>query len=135
MFGKKAGIPLELIPPTVGLNRKFYDMLTMLLINISVVAKVDIKHCKVIFWDLGGQERLRSIWKNYYHESQGLIYLLDAADPKRFEQASRVLGEISATCLFQLYASTNLFVDDLMQHPDLKSIPVLVLANKQDLEV
>ena len=40
-FGKTPGIPVEKIPPTVGLN----------------VGKMFVDGCRVIFWDLGGQVR------------------------------------------------------------------------------
>ena len=33
----------------------------------------------LIFWDLGGQAGLRSIWDKYYAESNALIYLIDAS--------------------------------------------------------
>ncbi|CAK4200616.1 unnamed protein product [Aphanomyces euteiches] len=75
MFGKKAGIPLDKIPPTVGLN----------------IAKVDIARTNVIFWDLGGQERLRAIWSKYYSESHGIVFVIDSADEERFEEAKTAL--------------------------------------------
>jgi len=34
---------------------------------------------QLIFWDLGGQAGLRSIWDKYYAESNALIYLIDAS--------------------------------------------------------
>lgn len=73
-----------------------------------------IQRCQVIIWDLGGQERLRSIWSKYYRESHGIIFLVDAADASRFEEVQVTLHE-------------------LYRDPDLTGIPILVLANKQDL--
>ncbi|OQS04540.1 ADP-ribosylation factor-related protein [Thraustotheca clavata] len=110
-FGKKPGIPLEKIPPTVGLNTKKridaeYDY---------VVAKVDIKRTNVIFWDLGGQERLRAIWSKYYSESHGLVFVLDAADPQRFGEAKNAL-------------------EIMLSNEELYGIPILILSNKNDLE-
>ncbi|CAM9316709.1 unnamed protein product, partial [Ectocarpus sp. 8 AP-2014] len=43
IFKKVQGIPPSKIPPTVGLN----------------VGKMDVGGCKLTFWDLGGQVRLR----------------------------------------------------------------------------
>lgn len=99
IFGKKPGIPLDKIPPTVGLN----------------IARVDIKRNRIIFWDLGGQERLRVIWSKYYSESHGIVYVVDSANERRFEDAKTTLQTMIA-------------------HPELQGIPLLVLANKQDLE-
>ncbi|KAG9412029.1 hypothetical protein AC1031_017663 [Aphanomyces cochlioides] len=98
MFGKKAGIPLDKIPPTVGLN----------------IAKVDIARTNVIFWDLGGQERLRAIWSKYYSESHGIVFVIDSADEERFEE--------SKTALFTM-----------LDTPELSNVPLLILANKKDL--
>ncbi|ETV91693.1 hypothetical protein H310_13763 [Aphanomyces invadans] len=99
MFGKKAGIPLDKIPPTVGLN----------------IAKVDISRTNVIFWDLGGQERLRAIWSKYYNESHGVVFVVDSSDTARFDEAKAALASMLA-------------------HPELSDVPVLVLANKSDLD-
>ncbi|ETV70418.1 hypothetical protein H257_14094 [Aphanomyces astaci] len=99
MFGKKAGIPLDKIPPTVGLN----------------IAKVDISRTNVIFWDLGGQERLRAIWSKYYSESHGVVFVVDSSDPARFDEARAALASMLA-------------------HPELSDVPLLVLANKSDLD-
>ncbi len=33
----------------------------------------------LIFWDLGGQAGLRSIWDKYYAETNALIYLIDSS--------------------------------------------------------
>ena len=30
-----------------------------------------------MFWDLGGQKILRSIWKKYYTECHGIIFVID----------------------------------------------------------
>ena len=49
VFEKTQGMPLDKIPPTVGLN----------------VGRMGIANCKVIFWDLGGQIGFRSIWDKY----------------------------------------------------------------------
>ncbi|EQC32021.1 hypothetical protein SDRG_10220 [Saprolegnia diclina VS20] len=97
-FGKKPGIPLDKIPPTVGLN----------------IAKVDISRTNVIFWDLGGQERLRAIWSKYYSESHGIVFVLDAADEARFDEARSAL-------------------DTMLANAELDGIPILLLANKNDL--
>jgi len=97
---QKAGlrIPLDKIPPTVGLN----------------IGRMDISNCRVIFWDLGGQIALRSIWEKYYSEAHGLMFVLDSADTERFEEAKAAM-------------------DSLANHQELSGVPLLLCANKQDL--
>ncbi|XP_075251693.1 uncharacterized protein LOC142344092 [Convolutriloba macropyga] len=65
-------------------------------------------------WDVGGQQRLRPLWQHYFHNSDGLIYIVDSNDPDRFSEA---LDEL-----------TSILSDDRM-----RNVPVLLLANKQDL--
>ena len=79
LYSSTAGIPLDKIPPTVGLN----------------IGRMDVGGCRVIFWDLGGQVNLRSIWDHYYTEAQGLLFLVDAADPSRFAEARAALDTIA----------------------------------------
>lgn len=65
-------------------------------------------------WDLGGQKSFREHWKCYYPNTQGIVYVIDSSDWARFELAKEELCE-------------------LLKEEELKSAPVLVLANKQDL--
>ena len=65
-------------------------------------------------WDVGGQERIRALWKHYYNGAQACIFMVDASDHDRFLEARDQLHTMLA--------------DDLLQN-----ISVLVLANKQDL--
>eukprot|EP00964_Phaeocystis_antarctica_P121593 scaffold85257_cov66-Phaeocystis_antarctica.AAC.2 len=90
-------LPASKIPPTVGLN----------------IGRMQVNRAKLILWDLGGQTSLRAIWEKYYAEAHGLIYVVDASDPDRFEESRAVLQQ-------------------LLSHPDLTGIPLLVFANKQD---
>ena len=76
IFKKQPGIPPERIPPTIGLN----------------IGKMDVDRSRVIFWDLGGQVRMRSIWENYYAEAHGMIFVIDSADVGRFEEARLAFG-------------------------------------------
>ena len=65
-------------------------------------------------WDIGGQKAIRPYWKNYYENTDGLVYVVDSADKER-------LGE----CVEELKS--------LLEEADLAKVPVLVFANKQDL--
>ena len=65
-------------------------------------------------FDVGGGPGIRGIWNNYYSDAHGAIFLVDAADPSRFEEARGLLKEAYA-------------------HANLAGKPLLVLANKADL--
>ena len=66
-------------------------------------------------WDIGGQREIRPYWKNYYDNTDGLIYVVDSADDVRL-----------AECASELTS--------LLQEEQLAKVPMLVFANKQDLE-
>jgi ADP-ribosylation factor-like protein 3 len=65
-------------------------------------------------WDIGGQKPLRAYWSGYYDKVRGLVWVIDSADTRRMEETG---SELAA----------------LLQEEKLAGVPVLVLANKQDL--
>ncbi|MBN3280264.1 ARL4D protein, partial [Polyodon spathula] len=65
-------------------------------------------------WDVGGQEKLRPLWKSYTRRTDGIVFVVDSTETERVEEAKVELHKITRT-------SEN------------QGIPVLVLANKQDL--
>ncbi|XP_057379771.1 ADP-ribosylation factor-related protein 1-like [Daphnia carinata] len=81
-------------------------------LNIGVI---ETDGCSLNFWDLGGQEELQSLWDKYYAESHAVIYVVDAFARDRIEESKAVFDKMIASEL-------------------LKGIPLLVLANKQDLQ-
>ncbi|XP_058730351.1 uncharacterized protein LOC131623950 [Vicia villosa] len=84
--------------PTIGFN----------------VEKVQYKNVIFTVWDVGGQEKLRALWRHYFNNTDGLIYVVDSLDRERIGKAKQE---------FQ-----NIINDPFM----LNSV-ILVLANKQDL--
>src|SRR5699024_7468978 len=48
-------------------------------------------------WDVGGQKSLRAYWKNYYEDTDGLVFVVDSCDKLRLldckNQLQQVLGE------------------------------------------
>lgn len=66
-------------------------------------------------WDVGGQEKLRPLWKSYTRRTDGLVFVVDAAEAERMEEAKAELHRITRLAENQ-------------------GVPVLVLANKQDLD-
>ncbi|XP_028297975.1 ADP-ribosylation factor-like 4aa [Gouania willdenowi] len=66
------------------------------------------------FWDVGGQEKLRPLWKSYTRCTDGIIFVVDSVDVERMEEAKTELHKIAKTTENQ-------------------GVPLLVVANKQDL--
>ncbi|CAK6978291.1 ADP-ribosylation factor-like protein 4D [Scomber scombrus] len=66
-------------------------------------------------WDVGGQEKLRPLWKSYTRRTDGLVFVVDAAESERMEEAKVELHRITRSAENQ-------------------GVPVLVLANKQDMD-
>ncbi|XP_053993529.1 ADP-ribosylation factor-related protein 1-like isoform X2 [Hylaeus volcanicus] len=99
---RETKVPVDRITPTYGLN----------LCTISID-----KMFVGIFWDLGGQIMLRSLWENYYSECDGIIFVLDSTDIHRMREVSNTMEYV-------------------LNHPALcdRSVPVIILANKQDLK-
>jgi len=67
-------------------------------------------------FDLGGHETARRIWKDYVSGCDGVVFLVDAADRTRFEEAKE---EISR----------------LLEDPAIAQVPIAVLGNKIDIPV
>lgn len=82
--------------------------------GVSAGGGVFSRSLTVEMFDLGGGKNIRGIWGRYYAEVHGVVYVVDAADTDRIEEA--------AACLA-----------DSLKDPHLDGKPLLVLANKQDL--
>ena len=67
-------------------------------------------------WDIGGQREIRPYWRNYYEQTDALIYVVDSADENRVMEVKENL--------------TELLGEEL-----LSGVPLLVFANKQDLDL
>lgn len=50
--------------------------------------KVQYKNVLFTVWDVGGQEKLRPLWRHYFNSTDGLIYVVDCADRDRIDRAS-----------------------------------------------
>lgn len=78
------------------------------------IKSVQSEGFKLNVWDIGGQRKIRPYWRNYFENTDVLIYVIDSADRKRFEETGVELAE-------------------LLVEEKLCGIPLLVFANKQDL--
>merc|ERR1712113_236713 len=89
---------IDLISPTLGFNIK----------------TLEYRGFKLNIWDVGGQTSLRSYWRNYFEQTDGLIWVVDSADRARLNDCKAEL---------QL----------LLQQERLAGASLLVFANKQDI--
>lgn len=67
-----------------------------------------------LVWDIGGQDKLRPLWRSYTRCTDGIVFVVDSVDQERMEEAKMELQRTART-------------------PDNQGVPILVLANKQDL--
>jgi len=91
--------------PTIGFN----------------VETVQYKDIEFTVWDVGGQEKIRPLWRHYYNNNNGIIFVVDSADTDRLDDRDNQAGsakEELARCLAE---------------PELAGVPLLVFANKQDM--
>ena len=52
------------------------------------VEKVQYKNVLFTVWDVGGQEKLRPLWRHYFNNTDGLIYVVDCQDTDRLQRAA-----------------------------------------------
>ncbi|KAJ8903374.1 hypothetical protein NDN08_004482 [Rhodosorus marinus] len=84
--------------PTIGFN----------------VETVEYKNINFTVWDVGGQDKIRPLWRHYFQNTQGLIYVVDSNDRDRVVEAREELKK-------------------MMYEEELRDATILVFANKQDL--
>jgi ADP-ribosylation factor protein 1 len=78
------------------------------------VEQVTYKKLDLNIWDIGGQTRLRPLWRHYFRGSDALIFVIDASDRSRIEEATNELHS-------------------LLKEDELRETHILVYANKVDL--
>lgn len=54
-------------------------------------------------WDVGGQKSLRSYWRNYFEQTDGIIWVVDSADFDRVDDCKRELSTLLVSFLFIFY--------------------------------
>ncbi|VDI22948.1 ADP-ribosylation factor-like protein 13B [Mytilus galloprovincialis] len=72
-----------------------------------------LDHYEIKIFDLGGGKNIRRIWKEYFVEVYGVIFVVDSSTPERLEEAKNVLK-------------------GLLEDEKVAGKPILLLANKQD---
>merc|ERR1711957_190399 len=84
--------------PTIGFN----------------VETVEYKNLSFTVWDVGGQDKIRPLWRHYYTNTEGIIFVVDSNDRDRVDEARDELNR-------------------MLSEDELRDAVLLVFANKQDL--
>nr|ABD64934.1 ADP-ribosylation factor, putative [Brassica oleracea] len=67
------------------------------------VETVEYRNISFIVWDVGGQDKIRPLWKYYFQNTQGLIFVVDSNDRDRVVEARdelhRMLNEVTGMFL------------------------------------
>jgi len=84
--------------PTIGFN----------------VETVQYKNTTFTVWDVGGQDKIRPLWRHYFQNTQGIIFVVDSNDRERISEAREELTK-------------------MLSEDELKDALLIVFANKQDL--
>ncbi|KAL3523559.1 hypothetical protein ACH5RR_016393 [Cinchona calisaya] len=79
------------------------------------VETVEYKNINFTIWDLGGREKVRPLWRHFFLNTQGLVFVVDSNDRDRVFEARDELHRM------------------LLLEDELRDAVLLVLANKQDL--
>merc|ERR1711865_1218335 len=64
--------------PTIGFN----------------VETVEYKNISFNVWDVGGQDKIRPLWRHYYENSNGIIFVVDSNDRDRIAEAKGELDRM-----------------------------------------
>ncbi|KAF6986616.1 hypothetical protein CFC21_004347 [Triticum aestivum] len=87
------------ISPTLGFNIK----------------TIQYQKYSLNIWDVGGQKTIRSYWRNYFEQTDGLVWVVDSSDVRRLDD-----------CRTELH--------NLLKEERLAGSSLLVFANKQDIQ-
>lgn len=113
--------------PTIGFN----------------VENVSYKNVTFTVWDIGGQDKIRSLWYHYFQNSQGLIFVVDVNDRERIdiakEELFRVLNDSSMDQCGSVLILANktdlphsLTIDQVADKLDIYNLPKLHGRTKRD---
>ena len=91
--------------PTIGFN----------------VETVRYKNIEFNIWDIGGQEKIRPLWRHYYQNTDAIIFVVDSSDKDRMNDSNKYKCNVN-------YELHQLLSDDL-----LRDTILLIYANKQDM--
>ena len=89
----------------------FFEMWLVVGFNVETV---EYKNISFTVWDVGGQDKIRPLWRHYFQNTQGLIFVIDSNDRERVGEARDELQRMLA-------------------EDELRDAVLLIFANKQVL--
>ncbi|XP_055837040.1 ADP-ribosylation factor 2-like [Episyrphus balteatus] len=98
LYKLKLGEVVTTSIPTIGFN----------------VETLEYKNICFTVWDVGGQAKIRPMWRHYFQNTKGIIFVVDSSDRERINEAAKELNGI-------------------LVEEELRDALLLVYANKQDL--
>jgi len=126
MFGKKEMrilmVGLDAAGKTTILYKlKLGDVVTTIPTIGFNVETVEYKNINFTVWDVGGQDKIRPLWRHYFQNTQGVIFVVDSNDKERIDGNN------------QSEASAKEELHRMLAEDELRDAILLVFANKQDL--
>ncbi|XP_006000618.1 ADP-ribosylation factor-like protein 11 [Latimeria chalumnae] len=83
-------------------------------VGFNVETLLTERHVSLSIWDVGGQDKLRPSWKYYTDDTDALIFVVDSTEEVKLLEAEKELKNI-------------------LDNVNIRGIPFLILANKQDV--
>merc|ERR1719334_1678812 len=77
LYKLKLGEVVQTIP-TIGFN----------------VETMQYKKVNFTLWDVGGQTKIRPLWRHYYRGTDALIWVVDASDLERIEESEEEMHSV-----------------------------------------
>ena len=103
--------------PTIGTSRECLPAMCILSsyrLGFNVETVSPAPGITFTVWDVGGQHKIRPLWAYYYQNVDGFLFVIDASDQDRFQEArDELFGVIS--------------------HEYMSTVPFVIIANKSDL--
>ncbi|KAG9401838.1 hypothetical protein AC1031_007545 [Aphanomyces cochlioides] len=72
------------------------------------------KNIQFTAWDMGGQDKLRPLWRHYHEHADAVIFVVDSTDVQRIHEAAEELHR-------------------MLSEDDLRDTKLLLYVNKMDL--
>ncbi|XP_061372718.1 ADP-ribosylation factor-like protein 2 [Gastrolobium bilobum] len=64
---------------------------------LSIIRKIKKKEKEMYtlnIWDVGGQKTIRSYWRNYFEQTDGLVWVVDSSDLRRLDDCKFELDNL-----------------------------------------
>ncbi|KAI8845475.1 ADP-ribosylation factor family-domain-containing protein [Chytridium lagenaria] len=99
---------IDVAPPSVSTSKQVHPTST------SLSNPLPVKYKNIVFqmWDCGGQDSIRPLWRHYFKNSNGLVFVVDSTDKSRLDEAGNELRRI-------------------LESPEMEDVAVLVVANNR----